>query len=208
MIANRIFWLGIIGASLFIVTALIGGFMIADYSHIENLISESYAIDTEYGFQLRFYGFIPSSIALTLFGLLALRIFPKSNLTNWGFLGFALFYGLGTLIVSLFPCDAGCNKTFIHPSLSQVIHNISGGLTYLIVPLCLIFIGLGSKNWANSTRFSNISLTLGGIALLFVFIFFNNYEDDFIGLYQRIIEGCILVWVIYCSFFLKNYKTS
>ncbi|TVZ59964.1 uncharacterized protein DUF998 [Flavobacteriaceae bacterium MAR_2010_105] len=205
---NKIFWLGIIGSLLFVLTAIIGAYLAPNYSHVEHLISESYAIDMAHGFNLRVFGYIPSSICLTLFGFLALKILPKSNLINLGFIGFAVFYGIGTFIVSVFPCDAGCDKELISPSLSQIIHNISGGLTYLLVPICLILIGIAMRKFPNQKTFSGLSILLGSIAMLFSYIFIEHYETNQVGLYQRVIEACVLIWVIKTSFVIKNFKQN
>jgi len=42
------FLIGIVGASLFIISSVLGGLLIDNYSIISQYISESYAIDTEY----------------------------------------------------------------------------------------------------------------------------------------------------------------
>ncbi len=61
------FLIGIIGVSLFVVSSVLGGFLIENYNMASQLISESYAIDTEYGIILRIFGYIPSGILITLF---------------------------------------------------------------------------------------------------------------------------------------------
>jgi len=63
--------------------------------------------------------------------------------TKIGFCGLGIFYGIATIIVGLFPCDKGCNKELIDPSVLQVIHNLTGLLTYIFVPISIILIGVG-----------------------------------------------------------------
>jgi hypothetical protein len=205
---TKTFWAGIFGAFIFIMSSVIGGFLIEDYSHIKQFISESYAIDTTYGFYLRIFGYIPSGILITFFAFSAIRLVPKHTLTTLGLMGVGLFYGIGTIIVSFFPCDSGCNKEFINPSISQFIHNVTGALTYLIVPVSLILIGIGSKKWNNSRKLSIISISSGIIALVFVMQLTNENSENYIGLFQRIIEGSILFWLINFAFFIKNYKNT
>ena len=48
------FLIGIIGVSLFVVSSVLGGFLIENYNMASQLISESYAIDTEYGIILEY----------------------------------------------------------------------------------------------------------------------------------------------------------
>lgn len=203
-----IFWIGILGATLFVISSLLGGFLIEGYSHVKQLISESYAIDTTYGVYLRIFGYIPSGIFIALFAYLAYRLFPKQMLTTLGLVGFGLFYGIGTILVSIFPCDSGCNKEFINPSISQFIHNIVGALTYLIVPISLILIGIGSKKWNVSKKLPIISISCGIIALVFTMQLTNQSSGNYIGLFQRIIEAAILFWLINFAFYIKNYKDT
>ncbi len=206
MKTNTIFWFGILGVLFFVITTLVGGFLFPNYSHIQQLISESYATGTENGFYLRIFGYFPSGLFLTLFAFLTLRILPKSKLTTTGFLGFGLFYGITTIIVSIFPCDEGCNPEFINPSISQIIHNISGGLTYIIVPISLILIGISLKHYKNGKLISKLSIFCGLLAIVFVMVLINIPNANNIGLYQRIFEGTILFWVVNCALYIKRYS--
>ena len=201
-----VFWFGIIGTLLFIVPAILGGTLIPGYNHIQQFISESFAIDTTYGIYLRFLGYIPSGIFISIFAFSAIPILPKSSLAKIGLILFGLFYGIGNIIVAVFPCDSGCNKALINPTISQIIHNLSGALTYLIVPISLILIGIGAKKWQNGKTISNVSIAYGIIAFVFSFILSANPSGNYIGLIQRIIEGSILIWMINFAFYLKNYK--
>lgn len=90
---------------------------------------------------------------MTAFAFMAIKNLPKSRLTQIGFLGVGIFYGIATIIVSLFPCNKGCDKEFIDPSLSQLLHNLSGLLTYIIVPISLIIIGVSTKNGLKTNIF-------------------------------------------------------
>jgi hypothetical protein len=72
-------WTGILGVTLFVVTSILAGLQSPSYSHVSQLISESYAIDTPYGELLRFYGNLPSGICLAIFAFVSVRVFQKSN---------------------------------------------------------------------------------------------------------------------------------
>jgi Protein of unknown function (DUF998) len=204
MSTNKIFWFGILGVLFFITATVLGGLQFNNYSHLQQLISESYAIGTPNGLCLRIFGFFPSGLFMTLFAFYAIRILPKAKLTTIGFIGFGVFYGIATIVVSVFPCDVGCNKELINPSISQLIHNISGALTYIIVPFCLILIGVTAKKWNNGKAFSTLSVLCGIVALLFFILFMNNLQGGYIGLYQRIIEASILFWVVNAAFYIKR----
>mgnify|MGYP003630603955 CR=1 FL=1 len=200
------FWFGLIGALLFIGSSIIGGFLMENYSPIKQFISESYAIDTSHGIYIRLFGYIPSGVLITLFSFSALKFIKNLSLARVGLIIFGIFYGISTIVVGIFPCDSGCNKELINPSISQFIHNISGALTYLIVPISLILIGIASNKWNNGKLISTISISSGVIAILFSFMLSSNATGNFIGLYQRIIEGSILFWLINFAFYIKNIK--
>ncbi len=198
-----IFWLGIIGALLFVVTSILAGLGIEGYSHIGQYISESYATGMPNAERWQ-YLYMASGIFLFLFGILSSSSFFKKTGVKIGFVIFSIFYGLGTLATGIFPCDIGCVLDAENPSLSQFVHNTAGALIYTVVPLCLLVIGfsLRKKNGFNS--YSKFTIVCGLSALLFVAILFGNPEGALKGLFQRIIEMSILSWVIYSSFFVKR----
>ncbi|MFT7628138.1 MAG: hypothetical protein ACI9OS_001793 [Ulvibacter sp.] len=202
---NRLtFFIGIVGVSLFTFCAVVGGFLIEDYSVISQYISESYAIDTEYGIILRGYGYIPSGILISIFCFRLSKMFPPSKLTKIGFYAFGVFYGIATIVVAIFPCDTLCNPEFIDPSISQVIHNLAGALTYLFVPLSILLIGVGLKQDPKYNRLSRLGIIYGILSLLFVFILFSDATSQFKGLYQRIIEMVFIFWIVSCALAIKN----
>lgn len=203
-----IFFTGILGASLFVVSSIVGGFLIEDYSIASQFISESYAIDTEYGLVLRTFGFIPSGILLAIFSFAVISKLPKSKLTKIGFYGLGMFYGVATVVVGFFPCDSGCNKQFIDPSFSQVIHNLAGFLTYVFVPISIILIGFGLKISKTYKRLSMQGITYGILCILLVYLFFSDPNSEYLGLYQRIIESLFIVWIITCANAIKNIKPT
>ena len=197
------FLIGIIGVSLFVVSSVLGGFLIENYNMASQLISESYAIDTEYGIILRIFGYIPSCILITLFCFLGVKYFQPSILIKIGFYGIGIFYGLATLVVGIFPCDSGCNKALIDPSFSQLIHNFTGLLTYLFVPFLMILIGLGLKK-STYYSFSVQSILLGIVSFLLVCVISSDLNSEYIGLFQRMIELVFVLWIIFCANEIKS----
>lgn len=206
MNSKKIFLAGVIGVILFASSCVIGGLLIENYSITHQYISETFAINTEYGLMLRIFGHIPSGILFAIFGFLGYKYFPTSNLTKIGFFGFGIFYGVGTIVVSIFPCDSGCNKEFIDPSISQLIHNLAALLIYILTPISIILTGIGLNKFSNYRSLSIISLVLGIPCVLFVYLFISEFNTEFGGLYQRIIESLILAWIIACA--LKIKKTA
>lgn len=201
-----IFRLGIIGVTLFLAASILGGFQFDNYNPLSQYISETYAIDTPYGKTLRYFGHIPSGILLTIFAFSALKIFPKSSLIKTGFLGIGIFYGIATIIVGIFPCDSGCNKELVDPSISQVIHNLTGLLTYIFVPLSILAIGLGLRQLKTQNSLSRIAMLCGLNCIVFVSLLLTDPLSKYVGLYQRIVEGTFIIWIIACSLFVKKSK--
>jgi len=204
MSRNFIFFIGILGVALFAIPAILGGFLIEDYSVLRQYISESYAVDTQYGPYLRILGYIPSGLLLTLFCFATPRHLAPSKAVSIGFGGIAIFYGLATVIVGIFPCDSGCNRALIDPSLSHLIHTLTGGLTYLLVPLFMMLVGIGLKMTKHPNVFGLRSIVLGVIAFLGAFVLLSNPDATYIGLYQRLVEPVFLIWFLACAWFIKQ----
>ena len=200
-----IFLTGILGVTSFSVASILGGFQFENYDPISQYISETMAIGTPYGKTLRFFGYIPSGILLTIFSFMGFRKFPKSKRIKIGFIGLGIFYGIATIIVGIFPCDKGCNKEFIDPSISQLIHNLTGLLTYLFVPISILIIGLGLRQLNNYyDKLSKIAIACGLISFVGIGILFSDSLTNYVGLTQRIIEGTFIIWIIACSVFIKR----
>ncbi len=198
MKAKLLFYMGLLGVLFFVITTIVGGALIEGYRPIAQLISESYAVDTEYGLYLRLLGYIPSGLLLALFCFFSAPYFKGSKILKWAFTGIGFFYGIATIIVAIFPCDSGCNKELINPSVAQLIHNTTGALTYTLVPVAILLIGFGLKEKSDS-KFAAKSKLLGILSISFVFTLMNNQESDLIGLYQRMVELTMLLWLVLCA---------
>ncbi len=208
MNTTRTFWIGIIGVCLFVLMAIVGGLLIEGYNPVSQLISESYAIDTRYGGYLRAIGYIPSGILIALFCFKAASYFRDYKLSRVSILGIGLFYGLGTVIVAIFPCDSGCNTDLLNPSISQLIHNLMGFLTYLFVPVCILLAGIGTNKSGHLKKFSKQSLILGFVSFALVGLLIGAGDSDYLGLIQRLIEATFVFWVFSCAFTLRSKRQT
>ncbi|WP_299317853.1 DUF998 domain-containing protein [uncultured Maribacter sp.] len=189
-------YIGILGVSLFAIAAIVGPLLIEDYSVVSQYISESFASNTEYGQYLQYFGYVPSGILITIFCFSVPKYFPSSKLIVAGFFGLALFYGLGTVLVGFFPCDAGCPTDVIDSSLAQLIHNAVASLTYIFFPICLIGIGLGLKKFENYERLSQIAMITGIISGIFIFSLFSDPNSGYRGVLQRVIEISFITFMV------------
>lgn len=203
---TKVFLIGIIGVALFAFTCTIGGFLVDGYSIQSQYISETYAIDAEYGVLLRVLGHIPSGILFTIFGFLAYRFFPLNKTIKWGWMGVALSYGIGTILVAVFPCDPGCNRDLIDPSTSQIIHNIMGLVVYVFMPVSILLIGLGLRKYKDFRKLCRLAITLGLVSIVWVSVFLVDNKSPILGLHQRGIEVLFLIWILVSAFTIKKSK--
>jgi len=187
---------GVVGVLLFVAAAILGGLQFEHYSHLSQFISESYAIGTPQGPTLRFFGFLPSGLLLALFAFSMIKLLRGSSSVNLGLIGVGVFYGLTTVVTSIFPCDVGCNPEMINPSVSQLIHNLTSMLTYLVTPVSLALIGLGLWPRKEHRPLALAGMVCAGVSFFFVLVLFSNPAGTFAGLYQRLIEGSILTWFL------------
>lgn len=56
----------------------------------------------------------------------------------------------------------------------------------------------------NGKYVSYLGIACGLTAILFVGILSSDLHSKVVGLYQRIIEGSVLVWLVVCSFYLRT----
>jgi hypothetical membrane protein len=198
---NILFWSGIIGVCLFVLTTIASGYFYPNYHHSSQFISELYAVDAPNANLIRYGGYLPSGLLFLLFSFFGMREKPQSKTKTLGFLGIGFGYGFGTVICSIFNCDAGCNPEFINPSLSQIIHNLMGLLTYLIVPVSIFIITLDVKQ---NKRFFKYSFLLAALSFIFMILLNLSLQSHYKGLIQRVIEGCILCWIVLYSVYASK----
>lgn len=196
---------GILGSLLFAGASIIGGLDIEGYNFLSQYISESYASGTPDGHYFQ-KAFMVGGTLLALFGFLAPTVLPKSWGIKIGFVLFAIFYGLGTLVTGIFPCDMGCELDPENPSLAQFIHTTSATITYTIVPFSIIGLGLSFNKSKATKRLVKLSLGCGIVSLVFVAFLFGDSSGPYRGLFQRIIESGILFWVVGISIFIFKYR--
>lgn len=199
--------LGIIGVVLYASAVVFSGLQIENYSTISQFISEAYAKGTPYGIYYRIFGYFPAGVLFILFGLGAASHLKKTNALKWGGIGFAFFYGFSTVMTSIFPCDFGCSTHLVGTSYGQLIHNIFSVLVYVFLPSCILLFGIGLSK-INQKKRGKASIIVGVLAYLFVPLVLIQPDGPWTGLFQRIIEACILCWVCLLAHYFMHLKTS
>lgn len=205
MTKSTVSTIGIAGVALFVIAAITGALLIPGFSQVSQFISESYAIDTKYGLYLRLLGYIPSGSFLLVFCFGAVKHLPASKATSIALRGIGLFYGGGTILTGIFPCDAGCNQDMINPSVAQFIHSISGLFAYITVPFFVLMLGVTVAKWKGVQLIGKLILICGIIALLFTMIFFSQLNSPYGGLYQRVLEGSVLLAILLTALLVKKF---
>lgn len=185
-------WAGVAGAALFVGSVLVGGAGLEGYSHSTQFISETYATGTAWGPALRKFGFVPAGLFLAFFGIAGSVIQKNNRPLALGLAGYALFYGIGTVVVSLAPCDNGCDPQQASPTLAHTIHFAVGGLTYLLTPPSLALIAIGMRTAPGLARFSPLVLGTAVLMAICSLLIFTGNPPGLLGLVQRLGESAAL----------------
>lgn len=205
MSSKQIFWCGILGVILFASATLLGVLLSEDYHPFSQLISQTYAVDTQYGPVLRFLGFVPAGILIFLFAWGSVKYFPNGILIREGLRGFGIFYGLSTLIAGVFPCDYGCSMQLLDASVSHQIHHLAGLVTYFFAPICILITGVGLRRRKVSRKLHRMSIGSSLLAILLSGIFLLGSSSNYAGFFQLLLELVILWWIVYMALFVKDY---
>lgn len=186
---------GIAGVLFFITSTFIGGLQFDAYSHITQFISETYATGTPWGNRLRWFGFVPAGLLLAVFGFAMAYTHWANKPLRWGLIGLAVWYGLGTAVVSFAPCDLGCDPEQASPSMAHTIHFLVGGLTYLLTPPSILLVAFGASREAHLRTLWPFLAAMGAVMLIGAVILFAGKPEGALGLVQRITEGAALTVV-------------
>jgi Protein of unknown function (DUF998) len=198
MIRQPAFATAIATAIIILLMSLLGGIATPGYSHVSQFISELGASQAAYEYPVRFMGFLPAGVTLLAFCWVAQRSVPRSPLTSVAFLALAV-YAAGYCVATVFPCDPGCRPH--SPSLSQVVHNVAGGVGYLVAPAFLCIFGFQSRSWPAAARLPFIGFIAAFIALAGLLTL--SPSSPYVGVSQRAIEVSVLGWVVACGWYIR-----
>ena len=197
MVRTLAFWSAIIGASLLVLMTVAGAAAWPGYSHVSQYISELGATGAPHGRLVSLGGFLPVGVLLTTFAFLAALIPPRGVLKTLGCIGLFLF-ALGYLGAAVFPCDFGCRPET--PSGSQMLHMAFGLAGYILAPLTLAVLAIASRKWPGAKGL----FPLGLVCAVVAGIAFFSMADPFAGLFQRVLEGSVLLWIVAFAFTLRR----
>ncbi len=194
----------VLGVAWLVAMVLLGGATFTGYDHVSQYISELGATGAPYGWHVSWLGFLPIGALICAFSFFAWRAAPPSVLATLGFVGVFLF-AIGYVGSAFFPCDFGCRPDT--PSFSQVMHELGGLAGYMLAPLTLLLLGLAAWKWPGGIWLSALSFIAAAGALVGL----GGLLDDgspTVGLYQRVLEGSMLTWVVACGLYLAPQKRT
>lgn len=189
MIRTLAFWTAILGAGLLVVMTVAGAAAWPGYSHVTQYISELGATGAPNGRLVSLGGFLPIGVLLMTFAVLGALIPPRGVLRTLGFIGIFLF-ALGYFGAALFPCDLGCRPET--PSPSQMLHLAFGLAGYVLAPLSLTALAVASRKWPGQGWL----FPLGLICAVVACIAFFSMVDPLAGLFQRVLEASVILWIL------------
>ncbi|MFZ5670349.1 MAG: DUF998 domain-containing protein [Pseudomonadota bacterium] len=191
------FWSAVLAYALLAFMVMAGGAAWSGYSHLTQYISELGAAGAPHGRLVSLGAFLPVGVLLSLFAVLAMLLPPRGLLRTLGFLGLIVF-AAGYTAAAFFPCDPGCRPA--DPSPSQTMHLLFGLAGYVAAPLMLTALAISARGWPVPRWLSPLGFlcaAVSGIAFL-------GMAPPLEGLFQRVLEGAVAVWVLACAFALRK----
>lgn len=203
MIRTIAFWSAVIGYLLLVIMIVAGGAATPGYSHVADFISELGATGAPQARLVNWAGFLPIGICITTFAVAGAFVAPRGGLRYAGFFCLVLF-ALGYIGAAFYPCDVGCRSAV--PSVSQMMHNLTGLVSYLGAPIGLILLGVSAKRWPGAAWLSPLAFVcaaISGVAFIVMLA-----ETPVGGLVQRVLEAAVAIWILACAFAIRRKPTT
>lgn len=196
----RFTWVFAVGGLVsLLLLILLGSAGVPGYSHVSQFISELGARGAPHEWFVRYAGFLPAGIFVSLFAVAAFTALPRSVPATLGFLGIGV-YALGYVAAAFFPCDPGCRPP--DPSISQIIHNLVGLAGYVIAPTFLALLAWSARRWPGGRRLALLASLAAGLALAGLLSL--SPDSPYAGLSQRLIEASVLGWIVACAWYVRS----
>ncbi len=176
-----------------------GGLNYENYDHASQFISELGATGSPVANQVNFVGFIPAELFILTFVVLAFSKIEASRSNRLGLI-FIAIYAFTLALASVFPCDYECRPET--PTMSHLIHVGSAIPGYLSAIAAIFILSINSPSWLGLNSLRYLGLMSGAIA---IFAFFNLDENSqYVGVYQRVLEVTIYIWLIVLGYCLRR----
>ncbi len=184
----------------------IAGAMNPGYSHIHQAMSELGAKGSMTYVISPLINNFPLGILFIAFGLHLISTFKHSKLAICSGV-MVLLHGIGSISAGYFSCDAGCQPA--SPSISQIMHNLSGFIMFLSLTIAgWLWVYLGKKQ-LGSTFLSWFSFFCMIVALSAAIMLPQTIDSGlYFGLYQRINYGVSVIWLAVLSYSLTQLSKN
>lgn len=204
MLKKFLLYSGMIIPVWLFVGVTIAGSMNPAYSHINQAMSELGAKGSITHIISPLINNFPLGILFIAFGLCIITTLRNSKLAICSGV-MVLAHGIGSIFAGFFSCDAGCQPA--SPSISQIIHNISGFIMFLSLTIAgWLWVYLGKKQ-LGSTFVSWFSFFCMVVALGAALMLPQAVESGhYFGLYQRVNYGVSVIWLAALSYFLSQHQ--
>ena len=176
------------------------GFLSSDYNSMSHYISELGAVGAEYSRIINYFGFVPTAFSALIITLLLQSKFSNTRLSRTGFLLVGIGIFIGYFGAFIFPCDYGCPA---EGSFSQTMHSYLGLISYLIIPVGLFILGIGLRKEPMIIN-PLIPFVATFVFLLGFFMMLNPSQIDLLGLWQRLADYTVFIFLIFMSLFVKS----
>jgi hypothetical protein len=179
----------------------VAGVYYPGYSHLSQAMSVLGATGTAYGWVVNLVVFTGAELWVLLFVALALRAAAKDGLAIAGLVLIG-FYAVLLVVAAYYPCDFECRPR--EASRSHLIH-VSAGLMAYVTGLCGLFMV-----WLSVTRRGAGVLPRGAgpglLATGAVLLAGTVLVRDHAGLFQRLLESLIYLWLTLTGMALARHR--
>jgi|GEM_PF-5215204 len=174
---------GLLAAIVILVVASIGGYFEPAFSHRVDFLSELNDADSRHPLLVGYLGLVPAGL-LTLIFLWRLKDEIVVSTRSMIGLIFVALIGVDLLVTQFAPCDADCPIAG-DISVSQKIHNLSGGLSGVLVPIGIYLLIKPLREAGFGATISTISAVVIAILVFGFVVMATNAMPEHVGIVQR-----------------------
>ena len=196
------YWLGMIGAIIYIMGVIIGGMLIPGYSHINQAISEIDPLISDNYRYITTILFGLYNLSCFMYGIALFLEYKKGRLSNKVQAVSLGIIGLSGILMYFFPMDIVGSKTTFLGIMHIILVGIVAPLT--ILATALGFVTFKDKKWMK--YYSLITCVIVTISGGFTAYFASEGMQSGFGILERITIGSFILWLFISGIY--NMKRS
>ena len=196
---------GVAGPLVFIINTQVWGRLRPNYDQSVQFISELGATGTLNAQYMNYFGFIPSGILLSMFGIALFSQFPKQPVSRAGALLITLF-GAGIVLAGFFSCDQGCP---VQGSRESMLHNQISAAAFVSSIIGLVLVGSSFIRRRQLRRLGVYTMVSALMAATFLLLMINSVDSRHItGTWQRLLLLALFQWMAFVGWHMYSSKTA